>query len=115
MKTEMKNEVKNMENSNLEAQEIYSNFIENMKQRAIDDADFLTEQMANAAETEKILAFQKKIKRLRRRAMILSQMNETIKPHTMQDIIAEVAEPEVLNELTPMFHAIEDLRDALDM
>lgn len=115
MKTEMKNEVKNMENSKLEAQEVYSNFIENMKQRAIDDADLLTEQMAGTAETEKILALQKGIKRLRRRAMILSQMNETIKPHTMQDIIAEVAEPEVMNELTPMFHAIEDLRDALEI
>lgn len=95
--------------------EIYMEFLDNMRERFDGNVGQLTDKMANATDPEKILAYQKELKRVQRRVDVLNRLYDGIRPVDMQEIIGNVAEPEVKRDLQPLFDVIADLREALNL
>ena len=95
--------------------EIYMEFLDNMRERFDGNVGQLTDKMANATDPETILAYQKELKRVQRRVDVLNRLYDGIRPVDMQEIIGNVAEPEVKRDLQPLFDVIADLREALNL
>lgn len=95
--------------------EIYMEFLDNMRERFDGNVEQLTDKMANATDPETILAYQKELKRVQRRVDVLNRLYDGIRPVDMQEIIGNVAEPEVKRDLQPLFDVIADLREALNL
>lgn len=95
--------------------EIYMEFLDNMRERFDGNVGQLTDKMANATDPETILAYQKELKRVQRRVDVLNRLYDGIRPVDMQEIIENVAEPEVKRDLQPLFDVIADLREALNL
>ena len=103
------------ENTALAAREIYLAFLANMQERADGEIGKLTDLMAKESDTEKLLALQQDLRRARRRYDVLCRLRSGIRPFTMEEIVAEIADPEVRRELQPIFDTLVDLREALGM
>ena len=95
--------------------EICMEFLDNMRERFDGNVGQLTDKMANATDPETILAYQKELKRVQRRVDVLNRLYDGIRPVDMQEIIGNVAEPEVKRDLQPLFDVIADLREALNL
>jgi hypothetical protein len=108
-------EVKNTEIAYSAAQEVYSAFLGNTLDRVEGEVGKLTDRMADESNPEAILSLQKNLKRMQRRWSVLRSIADGIRPLQVRDILNGIAEPEVREELQPMFDMIEDLRDALNL
>lgn len=97
------------------AREIYAEFLDNMRERADCAAGELTDRLTAERDTDKILALQKELKRTSRKVDILNRLRDGVRPIDIQEIIDNVAEPEVREELRPVFDVIQDLRCALNL
>ena len=105
----------NSEAPGISMTEIYMEFLDNMRERFDGNVGQLTDKMANATDPETILAYQKELKRVQRRVDVLNRLYDGIRPVDMQEIIGNVAEPEVKRDLQPLFDVIADLREALNL
>lgn len=108
-------EVKNTEITYSAAQEVYSAFLGNVLDRVEGEVGRLTDRIADESNPEAILSLQKNLKRMQRRWGILRSIADGIRPLQVHDLLDSIAEPEVREELQPMFDMIEDLRDALNL
>ena len=97
------------------AQEIYMAFLDNMCDRAINKSGMLTDKLTAERDVDKILALQKELKRASRQVDVLNRLHDGIRPIDLLEIIGNVAEPEVREDLQPMFDVISDLRCALNL
>ena len=97
------------------AREIYREFLDNMLERAESAAGNLTDHLTAERDVDKILAMQQELKRAARKVDILNRLHDGIRPIDLLEIIGNVAEPEVREDLQPMFDVISDLRCALNL
>lgn len=95
--------------------EIYMAFIDNMRERAESAAGQLTDKLTAERDVNIILALQQELKRAARKVDILNRLRDGIRPIDIQEIIDNVAEPEIREELRPLFDTIQDLRCALSL
>lgn len=95
--------------------EIYMEFLDNIQERAESAAGQLTDKLTAERDVNKILALQQELKRAARKVDILNRLRDGIRPIDIQEIIDNVAEPEIREELRPLFDTIQDLRCALSL
>jgi len=97
------------------AREIYLVFLNNMLERIEDSTGALTDEMARENDPQTLLALQKQLKRTQQRAGMLRHLSDGIRPIQLMDIITDIADPDVKNDLQPLFDVVKDLRDALGL
>lgn len=113
MKTTPETAVRQTETATGLGKTLLGHFLDNMLDRVDGEIGTLTDRMADESNPEAILSLQKNLKRMRRRWSVLHSIADGIRPLQVQDLLNGIAEPEVREELQPMFDMIEDLQDAI--